>query len=133
MSFKLAQAAQYYEQQSPGLGDRFLDEVTVPMTLVQLLADLASVEFVLRREDEVLAVAVVATPAGRRVLALERTYRDGIHVLLDPTEEEIEIARSGDLWKLWSFCKGLNPHRTHPGLARGFVQADVYLKSSRNR
>ncbi|HSS48913.1 MAG TPA: hypothetical protein VLX28_08200 [Thermoanaerobaculia bacterium] len=72
------------------------------MTLVELLAEVASVELVLRREDSVLAVAVVATPTGRRVLALERTYRDGIHVLLDPTEEEIEIARSGDLWKLWN-------------------------------
>ena len=33
---------------------------------------------------------------------MERTYRDGIHVLLNPTEEEVETARSGDLWKLWN-------------------------------
>jgi hypothetical protein len=72
------------------------------MTLVELLAEVTGAELVLRREDEMLAVAVVATPAGRRVLAMERTYRDGIHVLLDPTEEEIELARSGDLWKLWN-------------------------------
>ena len=72
------------------------------MTLFELLAEVASVELLLRREDAVLAVAVIATSAGRRVLVLERTYRDGIHVLLDPTEEEMETARSGDLWKLWN-------------------------------
>ena len=52
-----------------------------------------------------LAVAIVATPAGRRVLAMERTYRGGIHVLLDPTEEDLETARSGDLWKLWNLAR----------------------------
>jgi hypothetical protein len=72
------------------------------MTLFELLAEVASVELILRREDGVLAVAVVATFAGRRVLVLERTYREGIHVLLDPTEEEMETARSGDLWTLWN-------------------------------
>lgn len=72
------------------------------MTLVELLAEVAGAELVFRREDDLLAVVVVAMPAGRRVLAMERTYRDGIHVLLDPTEEELETARSGDLWKLWN-------------------------------
>ena len=72
------------------------------MTLVELLTELTGAELVLRREDEMLIVAVLATPAGHRVLAMERTYRQGIHVLLDPTEEEIEMARSGDLWKLWN-------------------------------
>ena len=72
------------------------------MTLVELLAELTGAELVLRREEDMLMVVVLATPAGRRVLAMERTYRDGIHVLLDPTEEEVEMARSGDLWKLWN-------------------------------
>ena len=72
------------------------------MTLVELLTDLTGAELVLRREDDMLIVAVLATPAGRRVLAMERTYRQDIHILLDPTEEEVEMACSGDLWKLWN-------------------------------
>ncbi|HYX24644.1 MAG TPA: hypothetical protein VFC23_10870 [Thermoanaerobaculia bacterium] len=72
------------------------------MTLVELLTELTGAELVLRREEDMLMVAVLATSAGRRVLAMERTYRDGIHVLLDPTEEEVEMARSGDLWQLWN-------------------------------
>ena len=74
------------------------------MTLVELLAKLTGAELAFRREDEdeLLSVVVVATPAGRRVLALERTYSQGIHVLLDPTEEEMEMAHSGNLWTLWN-------------------------------
>lgn len=74
------------------------------MTLVELLAELTGAELAFHREDEDewLAVVVVVTPAGRRVLAMERTYRQGIHILLDPTEEEVETARSGNLWSLWN-------------------------------
>ena len=72
------------------------------MTLFELLAEVASVELLVRREAGTLAVAVIATSGGRRVLVLERTYREGITVLLDPTDEELETARSGDLWKLWN-------------------------------
>jgi len=32
---------------------------------------------------------------------LSRTYRDGTHVIVDPTRRRIEIARSGELWDLW--------------------------------
>ena len=49
-------------------------------------------ELVFRREDE----------DDRRVLALQRTYRDEIHVLLDPTQEEMDTAQSGNLWKVWN-------------------------------
>jgi hypothetical protein len=73
-----------------------------PMSLVQLLTELGGAELVLRREDPTLAVAVLAMPGGRQVLAMERTYREGIRTILDPTPEEIEIARNGDPWKLWS-------------------------------
>lgn len=74
------------------------------MTLVEFLTEVAGAELVFRREDEddMLAVVVLAIPNGRRILALQRTYRDEIHVLLDPTPEEIETAQSGDLWKLWN-------------------------------
>ena len=33
---------------------------------------------------------------------LERTYREGVVYILDPSEEEIDIVREGDLWKLWN-------------------------------
>ena len=72
------------------------------MTLVELLTELTGAEIVLRREDDMLAVVVLVTSVGRQVLAMERTYRDGIHVLLDPREEEIETARNGELWELWN-------------------------------
>lgn len=72
------------------------------MTLVQLLAELGGAELVLRREESLLAVGVLALKEGRQLLVIERTYREGIGVLLDPTPAEIEIARDGDLWKLWN-------------------------------
>jgi len=40
--------------------------------------------------------------AGRQILIIERVYRNGTEILLDPTPEEVEIARSGDLWKIWN-------------------------------
>jgi hypothetical protein len=72
--------------------------------LVELLAQLAGAELSFRREDgeNLMAVTVLALPSGRQVLFVERTYRDGTGVLLDPTPEEIEIARSGALWSLWN-------------------------------
>lgn len=72
------------------------------MTLVELLAELTGAEIELRREGSVLVMAVVKSSAGRRIMALERTYREGIVVLLDPTEDEMETARSGNLWDLWN-------------------------------
>ncbi|NJL26716.1 MAG: hypothetical protein HC897_02005 [Thermoanaerobaculia bacterium] len=49
-----------------------------------------------------VAVVVVRLGDGRRVLGIERTYRDGLGILFDPTDDEVEIARSGDLWQLWN-------------------------------
>ena len=74
------------------------------MTLVEFLKEVAGAELVFRREDEddMLAVIILALPNGRRILALQRTYRDEINVLLDPTPEEIETAQGGSLWKLWN-------------------------------
>lgn len=74
------------------------------ISLVELLTQLADAELSFRREDEddLLAVAVLVLPTGRQVLFVERTYRDGTGVLLDPTPEEIEIARSGNLRSLWN-------------------------------
>lgn len=72
------------------------------ITLLQLLGNLGGAELVLSREATTIAVAIVALPPGRSLLALERTYREGIRIILDPTPEELEIARSGDPWQLWS-------------------------------
>jgi hypothetical protein len=73
------------------------------LSLVELLAELGGAELLFRRDDDVcLTAAVIAFPDGRQVLMVERTYRDGIHVLLDPRPEEITAAREGDLWSLWN-------------------------------
>jgi hypothetical protein len=72
------------------------------ITLVALLAELGGAELTLRREEATMAVACVVLAGGRQLLALERTYREGTCVLLDPTPEELELARSGDLWQLWN-------------------------------
>lgn len=55
-----------------------------------------------------VAVAVFELP-GRQLLVIERTYREGVCVILDPTPEEIETARTGYLWDLWNSdrAKGL--------------------------
>jgi hypothetical protein len=73
-------------------------------TLVGLLAELGQVQVSFQREDdEFLAMAVaVFTFQDRQLLTVERTYRDGTCVIVDPTPEEIEIARSGELWDLWN-------------------------------
>jgi hypothetical protein len=72
------------------------------VTLVELLAQLAGAELSFRREADLLGVTVLVLPGGRQVLVIERTYRDGTGILLDPTPEEVEIARSGNLWQIWN-------------------------------
>ena len=72
------------------------------VTLVELLAQLAGAELSFRRESDLLGVTLVVLPGGRQVLIIERVYRDGTGILLDPTPEEVEIARSGDLWQIWN-------------------------------
>jgi len=71
------------------------------MTLVELLAELGQVSLLVHRNEVTLAVAVFDLQ-GRQLLVIERTYREGICVILDPTPEEIETARSGYLWNLWN-------------------------------
>ena len=72
------------------------------VSFVAFLAELGAAELVLRRTDGTLDAAAVALPDGRRLLAVERTYRDGIRVIFDPTPEELQIAEGGDLWDLWN-------------------------------
>ena len=71
-------------------------------SLIQLLGELAGLEIELRRRETTLATALLKRPDGRRLLLLERTYREGIVYILDPSEEEMEVARERDLWNLWN-------------------------------
>src|SRR5262245_65863254 len=79
-------------------------ERSVPfnVTLAELLTQLASAELSFRRETDLLGVCALVLPGERQVLIIERVYRHGTRILLDPTPEEIEIAREGDLWKIWN-------------------------------
>jgi hypothetical protein len=72
------------------------------VTLAELLAQLSGAELSFRREADLLGVVLLMLPAGRQILIIERVYRDGTQILLDPTPEEVELARNGDLWKIWN-------------------------------
>jgi len=72
------------------------------VTLVELLGQLAGAELSFRREADLLGVSALVLPGGRQILIIERVYRDGTGILLDPTPEELEIARGGDLWQIWN-------------------------------
>ncbi len=76
-------------------------------SLIELLGELAGLEIEIRRHATTLATALLRRPDGPRLLLLERTYREGVVYILDPSEEEMEIAREGDLWKLWNSERGV--------------------------
>ena len=76
-------------------------------SLIQLLGELAGLEIELRRHATTLATALLKRPDGRRLLLIERTYREGVVYILDPSEEEGEVTREGDLWKLWNSDRGV--------------------------
>lgn len=76
------------------------------MTLVELLADNAELTLETRRDDPCLQGALLIFESGRRLIVVERTYREGIVALIDPTEEEISFLRHGDLWKIWNSDRG---------------------------
>ena len=52
--------------------------------------------------DSLLRGVGVELHDGGRIILLERADREGLHDLPDPTDEEIEIAQSGEPWTLWS-------------------------------
>ncbi|NJL26409.1 MAG: hypothetical protein HC897_00350 [Thermoanaerobaculia bacterium] len=70
------------------------------------LAEQKVLQLEVQRNDGTVAVAVVPLPDGRRLLAVERTYREGVRLIYDPTEEELEIARAGNIWDLWNSGRG---------------------------
>ena len=72
------------------------------MGVLELLEGLGGAKVVLRRDGVSLAAALVKTVVGRQLILVERIYRGGTCVLLDPTEDETETAATGDLWQLWN-------------------------------
>jgi len=76
------------------------------MTLVELLADYTRIQIETRRSDPCLQGALLTFVDGRRLIVVERTYREGLVALIDPTEEEVSILRHGDLWKIWNSDRG---------------------------
>lgn len=83
-----------------------LGPVTPYTTLVELFTETAGAKLELQREEDLYAMGVLAFSDGRRVIVIERTYRDGIHVILDPTQDELAVARDGDLHQLFSSERG---------------------------
>ncbi len=53
--------------------------------------------------------------SGQRLIVGERTYRQGIVTLIDPTGEEISFLQHGDLWKIW---KRTSPRPNRASLCR---------------
>lgn len=72
------------------------------LTLVAFLSELTAIDVTVQRSDATLAVAVVDLHGDRRLLAIERTYREGIRIIMDPTEDEVRTAEDGDLWEIWN-------------------------------
>ncbi|TNF71077.1 MAG: hypothetical protein EP299_12660 [Acidobacteria bacterium] len=71
-------------------------------TLIELMSGLLGLKVEMRRSDAALAAALVATSKNRKLLLVERTYRDGVGCIVDPTTQEIETAREGNLWDIWN-------------------------------
>ncbi len=76
------------------------------MTLLELLADRTGIQLEARRDDPCLQAALITFSDGRRLIIVERTYREGLVGLLDPAEEEIATFRKGDLWGIWNSGRG---------------------------
>jgi hypothetical protein len=72
------------------------------MTLASILSEMAGGCLAGSRSDSVLAATWMTFPGGRGLVLVERTYRDGLCVIIDPTEADLETLRSGDLWDLWN-------------------------------
>jgi hypothetical protein len=77
------------------------------LTLVDLLTQLAGAKLAFKREHDLIAVALLVLPTGRQLLLAEQTYREGAKVLLDPTSDEVETARTGSLRQIWSSERSL--------------------------
>jgi hypothetical protein len=83
-----------------------LGSMALSMTLTELFAETVGAKLELQREEDLYAMGILALPNGRRMIVIERTYRDGIHVILDPTQDELAVARDGNLHQLFSSERG---------------------------
>lgn len=72
------------------------------MTIIDLLTTYAGAAVTHRRDQPELAAVAIALPDGRRLILMERTYRDGVVVITDPTDDELAALQTADLWKLWN-------------------------------
>ncbi len=77
------------------------------MRLLELMADQTDVTLETRRDDPCLQGALLTFRSGRRLIIVERTYREGVVAILDPADEEIAIFRR-DVWKIWNSEKGVD-------------------------
>jgi hypothetical protein len=78
------------------------------MTLLNLLASYAGAWVVERGNDPCLASALITFPDGRRLIVLERTYREGIRVIHTPDDAEISRMKGMQLWDLWNSDRAEN-------------------------
>lgn len=73
------------------------------VTFLAFLSEHAGLELVARRDDDAcLAAALVKLSHGRRAIFVERTYRDGVAVIVDPSDGEVATFHAGDLWDIWN-------------------------------
>jgi len=73
-----------------------------PFLPLQLLASYADAWVVERGNDPCLASAIITFPDGRRLMVLERTYREGIRAIPEPTDQEISRIKGSQVWDLWN-------------------------------
>jgi len=66
--------------------------------------------------DPCVQWALFALADGRRLLFVERTYREGSTVILDPTEEELAACRA-DPWTAWHSPRAEDDAILRPGEA----------------
>jgi hypothetical protein len=84
-----------------------LSEIRLVFELLKLqiaeacLAPAALDWILIRRSDDV------------RVLFLERTYRSGIRVVLNPTDHELADCRA-DPWRIWNQLRAVHVHEALP-------------------
>jgi hypothetical protein len=78
------------------------------MTLLNLLASYAGAWVVERGNDPCLASALITFPDGRRLIILERTYREGIRVIPTPNDADISRMKGMQLWDLWNSDRAEN-------------------------
>ena len=72
------------------------------MTIAELLTNFFSANIIVSKNDATLEAVALYAAGGRRLILLQRTYREGLAVLLDPNDGDIEAIRTGDLWTLWN-------------------------------